>query len=537
MSRKILLQLGRPSASIEARRQREGGVGALEMIAVIGIFISMIALSAPFVTQWSNSRTDQIVADQFKLAMQGANTFIQNNSATIVAAANPTVVYSWAQMAGSMPAGLSPTNTFGQTYQLAIQKTGTAPNYTLNPMLQTTGGQPIPENELRAISASVGGSGGYISTLTPTVATGAKGSWGPLTLTSFGANPGAGRLAGALFYQTSTQANQYLYRVNVPGHPELNQMQTSVDMQSNNVNNAGIVNTNKLATNGLNANDMPPTWGGGIRTWDVYAGGTVGVGPGGGAPPVAWMAQNGIVQGQTLNSTGDVNAQGTVTGQNNVNAGANVNAGGQIWAGGNISTNGNITLNSWGSAITNPGRMHINTGENLYLQPWSGGSTIVGGGGGSGNLIVTGNLDGNGYIKPGQIAWAGAGCGPNGALGTDGQQALFCNSGVWTAAGGGGSAVSHCKGSSCTITLPSAGTWDIFGVAYVHQYAWLGGWFYINGALVDTNANEGDQDGTGWGIMSGSYRIAVGGPTTIGANTVWNGTWGDFTINLHATKE
>ncbi|MCA8050688.1 shufflon system plasmid conjugative transfer pilus tip adhesin PilV [Burkholderia arboris] len=435
MIRKILSRRGRPRASIEARREQESGVGALEMIAVIGIFISMIALSAPFVTQWSNSRTDQIVADQFKLAMQGANTFIQNNSATIVAAANPTVVYSWAQMAGSMPAGLSPTNTFGQTYQLAIQRTGTAPNYALNPMLQTTGGQPIPENELRAISTSVGGSGGYISTLTPTVATGAKGSWGPLTLTSFGANPGAGRLAGALFYQTSTQANQYLYRVSVPGHPELNQMQTSVDMQSNNVNNAGIVNTNKLATNGLNANDMPPTWGGGIRTWDVYAGGTVGVGPGGGAPPVAWMAQNGVVQGQTLNSTGDVNAQGTVTAQNNVNAGANVNANGQIWAGGNVSTNGNITLNSSGSAITNPGRMHINSGENLYLQPWSGGRTIVGGGGGSGQLEVSGRLFANEYVQVNGWAQQGAGCGPNGMIANSGNGPLFCQSGVWSAAG------------------------------------------------------------------------------------------------------
>ncbi|MBN3729334.1 shufflon system plasmid conjugative transfer pilus tip adhesin PilV [Burkholderia sp. Tr-20390] len=435
MIRKILSHIRRPDGSIETRREREGGMGALEMIAVIGIFIGMIAMSGPYIAQWGNSRTDQITADQLKLAMQGANTFIQNNSASIVAAANPTVVYSWAQLASSMPAGLAATNLFGQTYQLAVQRTGTAPNYGLNPMLQTTGGQPIPENEMRVIAALVGGAGGYISNLSPNVATGAKGSWGPLTLTAFGANPGSGRLAGALFYQSSSQANQYLYRVNVPGHPELNQMQTALDMQGNDVNNGGTTNTNKLATNGLNANDMPPNWGGGIRTWDIYAGGTIGVGPGGGAPPVAWIAQNGVVQGQTVNSTGDVNAQNTVTAQNNVNAGANVNANGMVWSGSGVTTNGNVTLAVDRTSITNPGRMHINAGENLYLQPWSGGRTVVGGGGGSGQLEVSGRLFADEYVQVNGWAQQGAGCGPNGLIANSGNGPLFCQSGVWSAAG------------------------------------------------------------------------------------------------------
>ncbi len=75
------------------------------------------------------------------------------------------------------------------------------------------------------------------------------------------------------------------------------------------------------------------------------------------------------------------------------------------------------------------------------------------------------------------------------------------------------------------------------GLPISQQAAWSGATFWINGAVVDTNANWGDQQGTGYGVMTGSYRIAVGGPTYISASTSWGAAWGDFTINLHATKE
>jgi len=39
--------------------------------------------------------------------------------------------------------------------------------------------------------------------------------------------------------------------------------------------------TGKLATNNLDPNNMPDGWGGGLRTWDIYAGGTMGFGPDG----------------------------------------------------------------------------------------------------------------------------------------------------------------------------------------------------------------------------------------------------------------
>lgn len=213
----------------------------------------------------------------------------------------------------------------------------------------------------------------------------------------------------------------------------------AMNANGNNINSVGNLSAQgKIATNGLNPNDLPSGWGGGIRTWDVYAGGTVGVGAGGGAMPVAFMDQTGTVQGQSVNSTGNVNASGT------------------LWSNGGVVTNGNMTLATSGSQITNPGRMHINVGENLYLQPWSGGSTIVGGGGGSGNLQVTGTtymygptvnqgytyLNGGGVVNSSlsmaATSWTGWGCSGTGITTDPNGDLLSCKSGVWQQVGSSG---------------------------------------------------------------------------------------------------
>jgi hypothetical protein len=66
----------------------------------------------------------------------------------------------------------------------------------------------------------------------------------------------------------------------------------------------GILEVNGvMATNGLNPHDYPSGWAGGIRTWDVYAGGTIAVGAGGGAITTFmnnqgfWTSQNITISG------------------------------------------------------------------------------------------------------------------------------------------------------------------------------------------------------------------------------------------------
>ncbi|EMT3708814.1 shufflon system plasmid conjugative transfer pilus tip adhesin PilV, partial [Escherichia coli] len=98
----------------------------------------------------------------------------------------------------------------------------------------------------------------------------------------------------------------------------------------------------RLGLMGYDPNELPSGWGGGLRTLDVYAAGTVGAGSGG--------AVNAY-----MNSSGNIFAS------NDINAGHQVNAQ-YVWASGNLNSNyvhsnGNIDANG-----------RINAGEFVYIN-------------------------------------------------------------------------------------------------------------------------------------------------------------------------
>jgi len=61
----------------------------------------------------------------------------------------------------------------------------------------------------------------------------------------------------------------------------------------------------RLATNGMDPNDLPSGWAGGIRTYDIFANGSVGIKRNGGSSNNDWAFM--------ANSNGDVNASGNIT--------------------------------------------------------------------------------------------------------------------------------------------------------------------------------------------------------------------------------
>lgn len=421
------------------------GVGSLEYIAIAAFVITSIVLGMRWYGMYDDFKTDASTADQFKQALPGAKNYVDANIATLQAQA--ATVVPWAALAPYMPTGLSSTNPFGQTYQLAVQRVGAVAPFTFNAMLQTVvtaGGKPIPEGRLRRISQLLGGAGGYVSSIAPTTATGSYNGWSAALPYGGapGANPGAGTLAGALFYQTAASMNNaYLWRSAVAGHPELNQMNTAIDMQTNNINNAGQVGAkNFVSTNGAASTNLINDGGGNTNLYQ--AGGLQVVNQAG----TAWAP----VRAGTVTATGNVTATGTMT------ANSDIASGGNIWAAGAVTT---AWLHSTGSAQID-GSQQVN-----------------------GNINTGGRITSGEYLQAGGWANPGWGCGPAGLIGQNGAQTLVCSNGVWTAPGG-------LSQANCGWTaIPGGGS----GPSGFFSYTCPAGW-YIAGY---GNYREGDWTRTG----------------------------------------
>lgn len=128
---------------------------------------------------------------------------------------------------------------------------------------------------------------------------------------------------------------------------------------------------NRISTNGLNPNDLPTGWGGGVRTWDLYAVGSI----------ATVMAKNGY--GDTLSIGGD-------------GAGNDYEI--------RLSTDKPLTIYSPNKASAN------SVVFQTYGATALGGDTTV-----NGNLTSSGNITGK-YIIPTNVLTVGSICSPNGLI-------------------------------------------------------------------------------------------------------------------------
>ncbi|MBK4366994.1 shufflon system plasmid conjugative transfer pilus tip adhesin PilV, partial [Enterobacter hormaechei] len=233
---------------------------AVGMIFLILTFF-VIPISKTVIDEYRNS----VAAGQALTVQNAVNKYILDNAATISATATPTVPYnltvSMLVSAGYLPSGYSSTNNFSATYATKIFEPTANKFHT---MTFLTGGVQLSLSQARKIATRIGATGGYIES---GVAKGALGAWST-SLSAFGGfNPGDGHIVIAGFYQNGAVSNDYLYRKAVPGHPELNTMNTALNMGGNDLTNAAtlrganaaITNTATAAT--VNATTVNATNG------------------------------------------------------------------------------------------------------------------------------------------------------------------------------------------------------------------------------------------------------------------------------------
>lgn len=214
------------------------GITLVEMLGAIALLALLSAGGAALVQAGLEDTRGQHAGRHQSLVVEAAERYIrQHHAQLLTATAAVPVAVPVDAMADFLPAGFRPANAYGQTPCVRIVQP--APGQ-LNALIVAEGGKSIPARDVAYVAAHAGRGGGQIAASEPGVAQGAFGAW-RLELAAYDAvtcsptEPGAAeanRLASALFFDgPQSSAIDYLYRREVPGHPELNAMEVPLALQ------------------------------------------------------------------------------------------------------------------------------------------------------------------------------------------------------------------------------------------------------------------------------------------------------------------
>ena len=490
-------------------------------IAILfGLVVMAILLPTLMTATQQNSTIilGTVASQQLKELTSAAQQYIQANFSAVLGASSTTtpvtITVPMLVATGFLPQGFQALNPYGQTWQVeALQ----APAGQIQALVMSTGGTPVPTRDAARITAQAGAEGGIVgggtgNLASPTCAAGhacgAFGGWRIATSGYTGLGPGS--LLGLLAFNSAGQLNQqYLYRVAVPGQPQLNAMQTDLSMTDqggtpHNITGAGNVQAQTAQLAGGWVNGQP----GALQIGSNYYYGD--------ATNAAVRTPGGLyIQNQNGSSAADISEVNNVWGSGElqgsyVNSTGNVNAQNALTAGGGFTaqSNGYATV---ADTLTVGSRVSLGTAFGGANQGW--------------------------------------GCGPNGEIAANANgsgQLMSCVNGIWTNAQGssfqyvswGGQGTWFNAGNGNQFFSPywySSNPTVVYGVAYDSTCSSRAGrvyvqWFNGSGAniwgpmlLASGNWNGGPDGGSGFNhaypfalpVPSGSY-MAFSTPDTGG---------------------
>ena len=246
----------------------------------------LISQTVPFWLQTQHrALMDQTTAQQIRQVSDGLAGYTKAYAGAIegvATASKPAVIPVSALIAtGFLPAGTNAVDPYGQTVVGEILQP--TPGLLVGAVV-TQGGTAPGGSHLNQLATLIGAQGGFVPTADILTLPGIcgtncyQGSGGTWKAT-FSQYPFTGVGPGSLIALQSYNANNlpqdFLYRSNVPGFPQANQMQTSINMNGNNLNNANQVQTynlnspngtvnmdgNTLSSGPINTNGQPISTG------------------------------------------------------------------------------------------------------------------------------------------------------------------------------------------------------------------------------------------------------------------------------------
>lgn len=294
------------------RQRYQRGFTLLELGIVAVILVVMSLIWGPDVVRWASRGTYLDVARQTSNVAAQCKQYQKANSDSLLASATWPVVVTTAQLVDAGYAVSDTPNTYAQRYECRFVKDALG---GLRGIVLSVGGRAMSGTAARDIAKMItenGGSGAYIDTARlarePGPANLFSGAGLNEPLAPFGGSPGPGHVADAIFYANEVQApglgESALQRDNIPGHPEYNQMNTTLDLNGHAVVNGGTLTAASIGSAGMSPDSgYPAGLTAGVHTRDVYAEGTIGTGTGG--TLMASITPGGAIGGQSLNIAGD----------------------------------------------------------------------------------------------------------------------------------------------------------------------------------------------------------------------------------------
>lgn len=226
------------------KQSKENGFMSIEAIGAVIISIFSLVLGAEIYNTWLDNLELNAAAHHLLEVEKGAKNYINDHYNDLIAATSSIpvaeVTVEKLKIKNYLPDCFSETNSFGQSYTVRVKKAPSVNSKTqLQAIILTSSGDEISEYGVRKIANMIGTHGGYFAEESGArVIQGTLGAWSEKA-NAFGLDPGNGHLAAALFFIDGKSAsNDFLYRKTVTGKPELNQMQTTLDMGDQNLVNA-----------------------------------------------------------------------------------------------------------------------------------------------------------------------------------------------------------------------------------------------------------------------------------------------------------
>lgn len=233
------------------------------MAAILGALFAIV-LSTFGIAQYmamqqtSNDNIQAAVTAQQHLKLnEAASAYVHAYATTIQAVATDTTpAVITVDMLKNVPGNLLPVafnaqNPYHQTWQVQVLQP--APG-NLQALSFPTGGIALGDKTVARISSLIGQAGGFIPKNDSGIyaagnAYGAFGGWMLSTVGYQGVT--GGRSASLLTFNNGQLVSNFLYRNAVPGQPQLNQMNTTLDMNGNSIIAANELRSQTLATEGL----------------------------------------------------------------------------------------------------------------------------------------------------------------------------------------------------------------------------------------------------------------------------------------------